>query len=656
MQNKISHKSFFWSMGTTSFRTVDFNKTIELQLKLLHDFWLLPENRAESWTANSALQSRYYDFMHTHGFLTGDAANKPKDAREKTSGLSDIGLLDAARRLTPAGAALLEIAESGDFSCDPFFGIPRDSRVYLAQLLKTSCTVGTGCVRPFILLLYLLTQAKSLSMEQFTYLLPLCTDRQSTELILQGILRKTESTDAIIIERLMAQENYQSALSLLLQSPVTEELLCEIGMNRKSREYDRPYFLLYQHLYAAYLGHEPAALSRAFGQLKHIKIGALWKKYLFCTLSLTEIQKKGAACLRPTLFDGVQTEAQFKTAFFKVMHLLKAKATLLDYRDLNRRYFKTADILLFEDDTVKLALLPGYFFTAKMPQLYAQAFAPSPLLPENCPLESICPALAPDESVVIAGVNRDFGSHVTSLQAAGQILEDERYARLHRLIEARFTREKLLQLLQWFEAREDAKIQQAVTDNADVPTIFEYVLGILWYKISGCRGKILSYMQLSLDADLLPKTHAAGGEADIVYEYEATADYPAHTLLLEATLADRGNQRRMEMEPVSRHLGRHLIARPNPYSYCVFATPHLDYNVLTDFRYRKSMPYYIEQDERQCVKGMKIIPLSTALLKSILAGGRTYNQLYGLFEAAYRAELETLPPPAWYKKYLADRI
>jgi hypothetical protein len=45
------------------------------------------------------------------------------------------------------------------------------------------------------------------------------------------------------------------------------------------------------------------------------------------------------------------------------------------------------------------------------------------------------------------------------------------------------------------------------------------VLGILWYKANESREKILYYMKLSLDADLLPKTHAAGGGADIVYEY-----------------------------------------------------------------------------------------------------------------------------------------
>lgn len=45
-------------------------------------------------------------------------------------------------------------------------------------------------------------------------------------------------------------------------------------------------------------------------------------------------------------------------------------------------------------------------------------------------------------------------------------------------------------------------------------------------------------MNLSLEADLLPKTHAGGGEADIVWKYEMTYEYPKHTLLIEATLAD----------------------------------------------------------------------------------------------------------------------
>ena len=188
-----------------------------------------------------------------------------------------------------------------------------------------------------------------------------------------------------------------------------------------------------------------------------------------------------------------------------------------------------------------------------------------------------------------------------------------------------------------------------VTDNADVPTIFEYVLGILWYKASERHGKILDYMKLSLDADLLPKTHAAGGEADIVYEYEATEYYPKHTLSLETTLVDSTNQCRMEMKPVSRHFGMHLIRTGNMNSYCVFATNYLNINVITDFRGRKNMPYYDPNDYEKCVDGMKIIPLQTSELKKIICSGKTYKELYSLFMETYNS---ILPPHKWYDVFI----
>ena len=50
-----------------------FTKTIEEQLKLLDEFWRLPENKKLSWTANNELQARYYDFMLEKKFLLGNA-------------------------------------------------------------------------------------------------------------------------------------------------------------------------------------------------------------------------------------------------------------------------------------------------------------------------------------------------------------------------------------------------------------------------------------------------------------------------------------------------------------------------------------------------------------------------------------------------------
>ena len=656
MPASIPYKSFCWSFGTTSFRTKNFNKTIEEQLALLNGFWQLPENQDCIWNGNVELQTRYYDYMQRMGFVEGNAGNKPKDAREKTSGLVDIGLIDDGRRLTNAGISLLEICNANDFASDNFFEIPKDSYIYLKQLLKTSSSIDGNTVRPFIVLLYVLSKVDELSLDEFTYLLPLCTNSENTQSVVDGIeaIRTgTLTIDDFILDRLMGMDNYQAALALLLDNNVDEDLLCEVGLNRKSRSYDKVYFPLYQQLYSAYVNNDAMAFSQVYTATKDIKIGKWWRGYLFNTISEVAIGRNPLNCINHTLFDSVTNENDFKTAFFKVMHLFKAKATLSDYLDLNRRYVKTTDVVLFEDDIVMLDIVPKHFFNSVIDELYVQAYIETEELYHDCAINNIALCLNINEQAVINGVNAELGATVTTIAEARAVLEDNRYARLQHLIDTKFTDTQILALLDCFERRNDTDIRSMVTDNADVPTIFEYVLAILWYKVSERQGKILDYMKLSLDADLLPKTHAAGGEADIVYEYEVTEHYPSHTLLIEATLADSTNQRRMEMEPVSRHLGQHLIRTRNMDSYCVFATNFLNINVISDFRSRKTTPYYDSQDYTQYVEGMKIIPLETSELKRIVQVSKTYKELYPIFEEAFNS---ALPPHMWYDGCIKNSI
>lgn len=650
------YKSFCWALGTTSFRTDNFNQTIEEQLSLLNRFWEKEENRNQNWEANNALQARYYDFMKSEGFVDGNAGNKPKDAREKTSGLADIGLITAGRKLTAAGNALLAVSEKNDFRTDNFFRISKDSYIYLKQLLKTANPIDGGFVRPFAVLVHLLCEFEFLSLEEFTYVLPLCTSADDTERMMEGIRNVREgklTVDELILSRLWNMENYREALQGFLSSAVSEESICEMGMNRKSRSYDRAYYPLYLALYDFYLNGNEKAVYDIFKATKPIKIGKWWRGYLFSTLSEKVIQKKRSETLNHTVFDFVSDETELKTAFFRIMHLFKAKATLSDYLDLNRRYIKTTDTVLFEDGTVRFDIVPKHFFRLVEEEFYAYAYTPSEILTEDSAIEEIAPCLAMNENHVIRAVREELGVEIQTAEEAQNALDDRRYERFERLVNTRFTNEKLISLLDCFEKREDAEIRRAVSDNADIPTIFEYVLAVLWYKVSERKGKILDYMKLSLDADLLPKTHAAGGEADIVYEYEKTPFYPAHTLLLEATLADGSNQRRMEMEPVSRHLGQHLIRNGADSAYCLFATTDLNINVISDFRGRKFMPYYDSQDFTKYVTGMKILPLQTSDLKNILLNGWTYRRLYALFENAHES---LLPPHVWYKECLSSLL
>lgn len=188
------------------------------------------------------------------------------------------------------------------------------------------------------------------------------------------------------------------------------------------------------------------------------------------------------------------------------------------------------------------------------------------------------------------------------------------------------------------------KLPNALPNDAEIPTIFEYVLGIIWYEISGRQGDILDYMKLSLDANLLPKSHAAGGDADIVYRYPSSLNYPEHTMLLEATLATSSNQRRMEMEPVSRHLGEQRLKSGCADDYCVFISTYLHPNVVADFRVRRLPESYYYGNNGNAIQGMKIIPLSTDDLKKIIENKVNYADLYTIFEQHYA---QTIEPKIW---------
>ena len=650
METEINFKSYCWAIGTTSYRTDKFNMSIEMQIKLLKEFRNLPDNKEKLWTGNNMLQAQYYEFLKSKGFIKGDAPRPDKDAREKTSGLRDIGLLDDERNVTAAGEALIEIAQSEDFTSDNLLEIPKDSYLYFKQLLKTSNDVDGKNVRPFVVFLYVVSKVEYLTYEEFTYLLPLCVDRETTDKIIECVISSRNGNmdyEDIILSVLMEMENYKKALALLQEEEITEELICNVGINRKSAKYDKPYYVLYNILKNIVFAKDNFALElyEATKKLTNSKVGGAWRKYFFSSNARSVILRMGLSVLNTVPILQVETEATFNEEFFKIMHLFKAKATLSDYFDLNRRYFKITDIVLFEDDKVKLDVLPKCYIENIADDLIDIAFEKTDLISENVELEDIHPCLAIDIDRLYQKLGQVLGKTVTDKESARKVIRDERYARFNKLIDDKFNKDTLITLFNHFESRNDDEIRALVTDNADIPTIFEYVLGIAWYVISGKKGDVLDYMNLSLEADLLPKTHAGGGEADIVWKYEKTEWYPKHTLLIEATLADGSNQRRMEMEPVSRHLGEYCITHPEDEAYCVFVTTYLNVNVISDFRARRFMEYY-NTAGTDYITGMKILPIQTSELKALLRFDVRYPQIYRMLDKAYNS---SEAPREWYE-------
>lgn len=653
-----AYKSYCWGLGTTSFRMVEFNRKIEEQIKLLDQFWHIPQYANAQWSSNNDLQIAYYNFIREQGFIEEkDAPRKDKDARQKTSGLVDLGLLTSERRLTDAGQMLLSIAESGNFSRNNILQIPADSFVYFKQLLKLFSSFGDDIVRPYVILAYMLSELGEMSKEEFTYLLPLAINQEKTERVIAYIhsIRRGELTIEDVITTILSETtNYQEAKALFVSADVVDEsLIQEVGMNRKSRSYDIPYAGLYNNLSLFKDGHEDDAVRSILQSVRSIsgRAQTYWKQYLFNTPRTAKINREGASCVNNVPLLEMTDEISFREEFFRLLHLFKAKSLLDDYYDLNKRYFKTSDTLLFQDETVKLDIIPNCYFSVVKNSLLNIAFSPANNLENDCDLSEIDAALSVTNEQLFDKAEELYGIQVRNLFDIQNFVDNERYERFNQMIDTRFTDDVLISLMTMFENRNDADIQSIVTNNADVPTIFEYVLAIAWYKISGRQGRILDYMNLSLDADLLPITHATGGHEDITYKYEATADYPEHTLLIEATLLNGTNQRRGEMEPVSRHLGDYMLSHSEE-AYCVFATTFLHVNVISDFRSRKTSFYY-SNDGSRFIEGMKIVPCNTSELKTILQRGITYAQLYRIFEEAHQSNAT---PNIWYQQEIRDKL
>ncbi|MCR1837221.1 AlwI family type II restriction endonuclease [Pasteurella caecimuris] len=632
----IPYKSFCWVVGTTSFRTAQLNLKTEQQLKLLSDF----QKNYSEWKWDKYSQPEYYNWLHKNSFVKGEASNKAKDAREKTSGLVDIGLLSKDRKLTEASQYLLSISENNNFSSENIFNIEQDSYAYLLQLLKTSLSVGENKIRPYIVLAMYLNKLDYLTFDEFRYLLPITTSQTDFDFLIGEIpkLRNKETTlNDILFNHLMRFENYQNAQKALKKNEVSEALICSIGMNRKSKNYDKPYFSVYQLLKELSLNRKDLAfdLLQAIDKLKQPK--SEWKKLLFNTHSKSVVKKKGIQTIQESNpFFECKNEQEFKEAFFKYMHLFKAVATLKDYFDLNRRYLSLTDTIIFDDEIVKFDVIAKYFFKLYDQQIKNIAFKANINLEKNVSIEKAISIENIDIQAVYNLISQELGIEFKTPQQVSNYIHNERQQRFNLLIDKKFNDKTLVELLHCFENRNDDRIRELVTDNAEIYSIFEYIIGIIWYKVSEKQGDILDYMQLSLDAQLLPKSHAKGGEADIVYKYQSTQYYPEHTLLIEPTLADGNNQRRMEMEPVSRHLGEYRLRSNNPNDYSLFVSTFLHKNVISDFRFRKMMPYYGKNDT---INGLKIISLDTQSLKSIIENKVYYKKLYATFEKYHQQEI-----------------
>ena len=656
----MAFKSYSWKIGNTSFRVSHLNYKIERQLQLLKEFW--NDHDGEEW--NEETEKKYYYYLKENGFVKGDAPRPEKDAREVTSGLVDIGVLDKKRRITDVGYRIESLLNQ-EKTKNNIFCIDDDSYCYLLQFLKLQFNSDGLKIRPFIAMLYMIEKLGYLTYDEFTYLLPLCKNSFDVKEMV-GIIntnRQGIDLDYILSTRIYNMDNYMQTLTEFINTTlVTKETIEMVGMNRKSPTYDHAYLPIYDELVNLVFNLKKSSFDERLESYERLyknvdkilgKYRLLWRAYLFSDYNPKSFDEKFDDKFKDLEISKSRDIVDFKKMFFERIHVIKWKVNLKEYFDLNKRYFSLPDIIKFSDDKIELDLLPKYYFKDIIDDLLDEELLNDEeyyeIFHSSVSIDKISDKYTTNIEDVIDIINKDLKTKLT-VENINTYLEDEKIKQFNKLIDEKFNENSLINLLDLIKNRSDSEVCSLVTDNADVPTIFEYIIGIIWYRISNKEGNILKFMNLSLDADLLPKTHAGGGVADIVYEYGANK-YPKHNLLIEATLSESTGQRHMEMEPVSRHLGEDISKTNNDNDYAIFVTPNLEERIILDFRNMKSR-YYPKQDGNY-VKGLKIIPINTDILKKIIIDKRNYRDLYDIFDKAY---LSNLPDPEWFEKEIMQNI
>ncbi len=140
--------------------------------------------------------------------------------------------------------------------------------------------------------------------------------------------------------------------------------------------------------------------------------------------------------------------------------IILVERTLEDYFDLNCRYLKISDTLLFADEQVKFDVIPKYYFSLLPDEFYNLAFVKSDKLTQLQTLEEISPFLKLDDEKLLKVINKDNKTAFSQIGDIKQFVADERTKRFNKLIDEKFSDNQLIYILQLISKRADKEIQE----------------------------------------------------------------------------------------------------------------------------------------------------------------------------------------------------
>ena len=620
---QISSSSGLISLGNTGARLRDSRSVYPQILESLNEF----RRTNTSWDVPD--QEQFAVLLGENDVFnisTDTVVGSAKDVRVKTGFLNQLGFVNSTRILSDLGQELLRVNSKDEIEINEF-DLSEDSFIYLKQFLKYQHPGFE--IKPILSLIYsILEFDNNLPIDFLTFIWSNSTTKEelvqsltaykATRDIKQVIYNNCLTSESVVITR----ENCDSFFN---ENNIDDEdefnnLMYSILPNGKGNSFKNKTISLFRDLYRYWLNKNTWTSDRKQTYIQEnlksryndisSKKSIDYLKYLFNTTSLNNSSnwQDIIRFLENTPLMSSTSDKEFIVSFHVLFMFIKKLSICYEYQDLNIRHLKLLDIFIFEHDSVKLDLIFEYLFKPKKEDLLEVTILEeddyrSFLESNQVNIGEIYNFLDVEPSNLSKLIAIDH-PEVESI-GLKNFAYKKREERLTKLVEEVFTRQNIITLFESIYPRNDQQIRKLIKEwysdyDATIPALFEYLLGISFYWISQKKIKISDVLDSGLDSNLLPKTHAGGGKADIVVKSLA------RHYLIEATLSENDGQRKMEAEPVPRHLAKHIL-EGNENSLALFVAGQLDPNNLVVLRNYKFSKWYRKD---QSVDSMDILPLS----------------------------------------------
>lgn len=657
---RLESPQSIFNMGDTSIRVKQLVEVNKLILKQVHEF--MKDNLI--WERNTSLQEDFYksfidevvrleneegtdlfsDFKRAKSYSVNPSRLGLR-GRTLTNALLKTGLITSSRKVSTVGRAYFDNNLKQADSIEKILGLSEDNLIYLRQFLKLRIysSETNNYFYNFRFALLFLSVYDNVPQQDFLKILESIKPDQTEEELLsiieeyrQTYLNKEVFEDfykRIFATNLRPLSELAQVKSMFDNKELTDDNFIKYFDNRDSNKTSLEYKKFVLNLLEFANNPNQSLLSAIERQSKDDKIkkafgeGRIPFKFtrnMQVSAFLTENSE------HPLLSgDGYQIYLQF--VFSKHNDLIR------EYSDMCRRAFQATGLISFDNG---LANLNNKWIISPLIDLLGKDFLltgnenyedyelneNSDWFSNNSTVDILNISTTTIDSLYTA-LGREFGT--SRLSEVNDFIINKREQEYRDFIETHFPKDRVIEILNLIRNREDEDVFHLVTENATIPTIYEYILTIAWYHISEKKNfHIHKIFQVSLDGNKLPLTHRGGGAGDV----EIIND--EYSLLIEATLMDMNTQKRGEMEPVIRHSINFSLANDN--SVTIFIANELDNNVLNIFRATQ----FIQLNgtlSAGTINGLKIFGLTTDELILILHNGISDIKLLEAIEENFDA-------------------